>query len=342
MSRPTVHDIAQTAGVSLATVDRVLNKRPGVRAKTIARVNDAIEKLGYVRDVAAANLARQRTYDFTCILPDAPTEFLSELRAAVAESAAMSAMERMRIAVRTYPADDTHALAEMIGGLAKAPPDGLALMAPETPRVRDAVRRVMGAGTSVVPMVADLPTAGCGHFVGINNIAAGRTAATLLGRFLPVAPASVLVIAGSMSARDHAERRLGFDQVMAERFSHLHVLPTLECHDRGDLVIARVTELLAQHTDLCGIYSAGAGNQGLVQALKATGAGDRVTVIAHELTDCTRAALTDGTIDAVIAQNPGHIVRSALRVLKADVDGMETIPSQERIRTEIFLRENLP
>jgi len=47
MPRPTVNDIAEAAGVSLATVDRVLNARRGVREKTVSRVNAAIEKLGY-------------------------------------------------------------------------------------------------------------------------------------------------------------------------------------------------------------------------------------------------------------------------------------------------------
>ena len=44
MTRPTVNDIAREAGVSLATVDRVLNARPGVREKTISAVNEAIAK----------------------------------------------------------------------------------------------------------------------------------------------------------------------------------------------------------------------------------------------------------------------------------------------------------
>ena len=55
--KPTVHDIAREAGVSLATVDRVLNARPGVRQITVARVQEAIRSLGYVRDLTAANLA---------------------------------------------------------------------------------------------------------------------------------------------------------------------------------------------------------------------------------------------------------------------------------------------
>lgn len=47
--KPTVHDIAERAGVSLATIDRVLNMRPGVHAATRARVEAAIAELGYVR-----------------------------------------------------------------------------------------------------------------------------------------------------------------------------------------------------------------------------------------------------------------------------------------------------
>ncbi|MFM2279797.1 MAG: hypothetical protein RLZZ444_2028, partial [Pseudomonadota bacterium] len=67
--RPTVHDLAQSAGVSLATVDRVLNNRPGVKASTRSRVEEAIARIGFVRDVAAANLAKGRIYPLTFVVP---------------------------------------------------------------------------------------------------------------------------------------------------------------------------------------------------------------------------------------------------------------------------------
>ncbi|WP_367648140.1 LacI family DNA-binding transcriptional regulator [Ruegeria arenilitoris] len=44
-----MNDIARVAGASLATVDRVLNARPGVRGFTIEKVNKAIAELGYIR-----------------------------------------------------------------------------------------------------------------------------------------------------------------------------------------------------------------------------------------------------------------------------------------------------
>ncbi|MBW8322444.1 MAG: LacI family DNA-binding transcriptional regulator, partial [Rhizobium sp.] len=74
--KPTVHDIAAAAGVSLATVDRVLNRRPGVSARTRDKVEGAVVALGFVRDVAAANLAKGRVYPLTFVLPANDNSFM--------------------------------------------------------------------------------------------------------------------------------------------------------------------------------------------------------------------------------------------------------------------------
>jgi LacI family transcriptional regulator len=67
----------------------------------------------------------------------------------------------------------------------------------------------------------------------------------------------------------------------------------------------------------------------------------RPCIVVHELTAHTRRELQSGAFDAVINQDVGHEVRSAVRVLKALVDGRSFVPAQERIRIDIFLRENL-
>ena len=93
--------------------------------------------------------------------------------------------------------------------------------------------------------------------------------------------------------------------------------------------------------DLAGIYSLGAGNRGLIKALSAGGRGD-LCVIVHELTAETRAALQGGVVDAVLNQDAGHEVRSAIRVLRAKADGLLVNAAQERIRLDIFIKDNLP
>lgn len=95
--KPTVNDIARVAGVSLATVDRVLNARPGVRSVTIEKVNLAIAELGYVRDAAAASLARRRFRRLLFILPKTSNEFVADLEAQVAEQGVKLLHERMTL-----------------------------------------------------------------------------------------------------------------------------------------------------------------------------------------------------------------------------------------------------
>jgi LacI family transcriptional regulator len=340
--RPTVHDIAAAAGVSLATVDRVLNQRPGVRHVTREKVETAIREIGYVRDVAAANLAKGRTYSFVFIVPASDNSFMHGLNAEVMAAVARSPVERTDIRTLEVPAFDPTALAAALDTLRIERPAGVALVATDAPEVRDAVDRLVQDGIPVVTVVSDLTGSQRHHYAGVDNIAAGRTAARLLGRFLGGAKGDVAVLAGSMLVRDHRERLEGFAAVMAEEFPGLSILPVIEGRDDPDMAHMLVSDALSKRDGIIGVYSLGAGNRGLIRALKEKAVDRALTVIAHELTDHTRTALLDGTIDAILNQDAGHEVRSAIRVLKAKADGLSVIDAQERIRLDIFLKDNLP
>ncbi|CAD7040185.1 LacI family transcriptional regulator [Pseudorhizobium endolithicum] len=340
--KPTVHDIARLAGVSLATVDRVLNGRPGVRGVTREKVERAIGSLGYVRDLAAANLAKGRTYRFTFILPCNDNSFMIGLKREVEAAMERSSVERTRIDIATVPAFDADALVRKLEHFLIEGPDGVAFVAIDEPRVRSAAERLVEAGIAVVTLVSDLSASSRQHYAGIDNIAAGRTAANLMGRFLSKVDGRVGVLAGSMMVRDHRERLEGFLSVLSEDFPQVAILPVMEARDDAAVTEALVREALRRHVGLNGIYSLGAGNRGLIRALREVPPGKRPVVIAHELTASTRQALLDGTIDAVLNQDAGHEVRSAIRVLKAKADGLPVLAAQERIRIDIFLKDNLP
>ncbi|OZA14007.1 MAG: hypothetical protein B7Y02_05165 [Rhodobacterales bacterium 17-64-5] len=339
--RPTVNDIAREAGVSLATVDRVLNARPGVRAKTVSAVNEAIDRLGYVRNVAAANLARQRIYRFLFLLPAVQSQFISALSDAITEAARGPLAEACEIVIARVPQRDPHAMISVLDAEGGLQVDGCAIMAHETPEVRDLIARLKSDGAAVVSLITDQPQAARDHFVGIDNQAAGRTAAVLLGRFLGPRPGKVAVVVSSMLARDMVDRRLGFDEVMAERFPHLQILPSLEGHDDRALT-RQITLSCLDQGEVVAVYVAGAGTRGVTEALHEVGLAGRTVVVAHELTEHTRAGLQDRTIDAVIAQDIGHLARSALRVLRAKADRRPIDEGQEQIRITVLLRENLP
>lgn len=341
MTRPTVHDIAKEAGVSLATVDRVLNARPGVREKTITKVQEAVARLGYVRDTYAANLARQRQYRFVFVLPEGPSQFAQSLKAALQEAYASQIADRTVVRVVRVPIGDPHAIVRTLQAAQAEGLDGIALMVPETPQVRDAISRLKDAGVAVVTLVSDLPNSRRDFFIGINSLAAGRTAGSLMGRFLH-GQGEILVVTNSLRSRDSVERRFGFDEVMARDFPSVVVLPSVEAHDDPERMARIVAEVIARREKLVGVYSMGSGNTTLLEALRRSPRHGRLVVIAHELTPATRAALIDGEIDAVIAQNVGHLIRSALRVLRNLCDGLPIYEAQERLRIEVVLCENLP
>ena len=341
MNRPTVHDIAKEAAVSLATVDRVLNERPGVRPKTIDRVMAAADRLGYVRDTSAANLAKQRQYRFAFILPTGPSQFVEALEASVIETASSHVAERTAINTIRVLQRDPHAIVRALRALDTERLDGVALMVPETPQVRDAVARLKEAGLAVVALVSDLPNSKRDYFIGVNSLAAGRTAALLMGRFVHN-PGEILVVTNSIHSRDSLERRVGFDDVIREDFSHLSVLPSVEAYDDPDRMAQIIDEVILNRPRLAGIYSVGWGNSALLGILRQRRHEHRLCVIAHELTPATHDALLKNELAAVIAHNVGHLIRGALRVLRSLCDELPIYEAQERARIEIILRENLP
>ena len=341
MARTTLLDVARTAGVSLATVDRVLNRRPGVNVETAERVQAAVERLKYRPDRLAARLARGRVHRFQFLLPIGSNVFMQVLEEKVRATADFVAGERVEIGVTLVDVFDGEVLAAALEGLRRAV-DGVAVVALDHPSVREAINDLVGDGVTVVTLVSDSPRSRRAHYVGIDNSAAGRTAGTLLGRFICGRTGKVGLIAGSIALRDHIERQLGFEQVIRRDFPHLELLPVREGRDEDERVEVLARALLAEHPDLVGVYNIGAGVGGIVAALEDAGRARDVVFVAHELTPFTRKHLVRGTIDAIINQDPGHEARSATRLLVAEREGMPIDAGQERIRIDIFVRDNVP
>jgi LacI family transcriptional regulator len=249
--------------------------------------------------------------------------------------------ERVRIGVTHVDVFDGDMLAAALDAL-QDEVDGVAVVALDHPAVRQAIDDLVAAGVSVVTLVSDAPRSRRAHSIGIDKAAAGRTAANLLGRFLGGRSGKVGLIAGSMALRDHIERQIGFEQVIARDFPALRLLPVREGRDDDARVEELARGLLADHPDLVGLYNVGAGNGGIVAALEASGRARDVVFIAHELTAFSRRHLIRGTIDAIINQDPGHEARSAARLLVAERENMPYDAGQERIRIDIFIRDNVP
>ena len=337
--KPTTKDLARVAGVSLATIDRVLNDRPGVTFKTKNAVEEAIRKLGFERNYAAAALSRNRYFKFIFALPSARGDFVMRIKRSVEEIESKGFGTMMRYEILDIDETAPHDVATTLSQLDKNDCDGIAIMAIEHPEIRDAITRLTERGVPVVSLVSYQSAANVSAFVGIPNFQAGQTAGQLMLRFQEHRSGSIAVMTTTISSNDSVERRRGADLIFSAQ-KKFRLLPTTEHFNdphRADDIVRKV---IRNTPELRGIYIMGSEARLPVEAIKRYGTDRDLVVIAHELTEFTKGQLTSGTLDAVISQDAGHLVRSCVRRLKAINQGTTPILSQEQVRIEILIKEN--
>jgi len=336
MMLPKLTDVAKEAGVSPATVDRVLHDRSGVSERMRARVMTAARQIGYIQDDEAA--AAARPVRLAALLPAGTNAFIDELAGLLAEEA--SRRDAVSLRIERSASLDGADLSERLLAL-EGRVEGVAVVAVDHPRVREALRRLAAAGVQVVTLASDIPGAPRANYVGIDNGQAGRLAGLLIGRFLgPGATGKVALCAGTLAYRGHQEREMGFRQVLAEDFPDLEILELRESREDRARAEEETRTLLSQNPDLAAIYNAGGATVGIAQALQSAGRAREVVFVAHDATPEKTALLLDGTLDAVIDQHARAEAREALDRLAADIRGEARPPAT--IRLQLILRENLP
>jgi len=337
-----IEDVARLAGVSTATVDRVMNQRPGVRSQTIQRVISAASELGYVMDGALPAQAL-RPLRLAFLLPSGTNRFLGMLGRFIGSSHDQLASFNMRARVVHIESFNPQLLAQQLRQIGREV-DGIAFMAIEHPAVREAVDALAERNVPAVTLISDVANSKRAAYVGLDNRSAGRTAGYLISRFIGPRPAKIKIamIAGSLSYRAHEEREMGFRHLFQEIDPAAELVGVREGHDDEAKNYRQTKMLLAQHPDLAGLYNIGGGPEGIGRALKEAGRQHDVAFVGHGLTPETRALLIDGTMDAVITQHPQSALMDCVAIFANLRAGRPAQQGAASPRVEIILRENLP
>jgi len=339
--RPRLADVAALAGVSTATADRVLNRRPGVRPGTAQRVFKAALSLQYLPEQDLYSAMAPAPLQLVFLLPRGSNRFLRMLGDTVGYAHEHFAPLNAKCRIEYVESFNPHALAQALQRHG-ARADGIAFMALEHPVVREAVNTLAAQGVPTVTLISDLANSERAAYVGLDNRAAGRTAGYLLARFIGPRAAHVALIAGSRHYRAHEERESGFLQLYAEQFQAMQVVDLREGYDDAQRNYEQTRQLLEQYPQLAGIYNIGGASDGVARALKEAGQQHRVVFIGHGLTPDTRALLIDGTMDAVITQSPMEALMSCVRIFRNLRDKRGAMTGVELSRSQVIFRENLP
>lgn len=330
--RYKVREIAQQCGLSEATVDRVLNDRPGVRENTRAEVQQAIADLDKQRAQLRLN-GRRFLID---VVMQTPTRFSDAFRAAVEAELPSFSPAMLRARFHLWESGATAATVDQLARLRGS--HGVILKAPDEPEVAEAIDQLVAAGTPVVTYTTDVPgSARCGY-VGIDNHAAGVTAAYLIREWLGADGRSVLITLSKNVFRGEGEREVGFRSGL--RGSGLEVVDVTDS-DGIDATNERlVLEALRRDPGIEAVYSVGGGNTATVAAFEKLGRPCKVFV-AHDLDADNRRLLREGRISVVLHNDLRADARLALRAILQERGALPPEPVRS-VPVQIVTPYNVP
>lgn len=340
--RPTIHDVAREAGVSTATVDRVLNAREKVREDTARRVYEAARLVGYhatplIGQRVQMDLPRLR---LGVVLHKEKQAFYqtfkAEIERAVAQATGLRASAIIEFALSQTPAD----FAALMDGLATRV-DAVAATAVTHPEVTEAVLRLNAKGIPCFALLNDFAQGVRQNYLGLNNMKIGRIAAHLIAISSHQA-GKIAVFVGGYRWHGHELRETGFRSYFREYAPQFTVLDTLVNLETRQLTYEATLDLLNRHPDLRGIYCAGGGMEGAIAALREVRQPGEVTLVVNELTPESRAALISRYVGMAIATPLGKLCADLVTVAAEAVrDGITPLQGQHFLQPDLYLPESV-
>lgn len=291
-------NIAEAAGVSRGTVDRVLHGKPNVKPETKERVLNAIKMLGYAPNEAGRALAlSNRQYTVCAVLPDNP--FFDEVRRGIA--AAEGELSDYNFTVDRITTNGKTA-DELIRMLTAKDYSAYMLAVTDTPEMRDFIRSRQEKGVPTITFNTDVKDSGRLCFVGQELYKSGRIAASLMLKMLLGDGKRVLIVTGSRKYLAHRQREEGFLDALNASGRNFEIADTVETEDEPALTYSRVQKALKENGRIDGIYMVSGHAESLRLAIKDDGGSYRTVV--NDLLPSVEAALREGIFDFTILQSP--------------------------------------
>ena len=341
-NRPTITDLARESGVSVATVDRVLNGRAKVREETARRVYEAAQRIGY----HAAALIGQRMFAdlpeirFGFVFPKARQPFWQdaarEMEAAVTRASGIRGQIKVEFAPSQSPGD----IAGLMAKLGESC-DAIAGSAVNHMQITDTVSQLQDRGIPCFALLNDFAQGVRQGYIGLNNMKVGRIAAHMMSKAV-ANPGKLAVFVGGYRWHGHELRETGFRSYFREYAPDFTVLDTMVNLETRQLTYETTLELMQRHPDLKGLYCSGGGMEGAIAALREARAPGQVALVLHELIPESRAALADRYAEMSIATPLEKLCNDTIALMTEAVQKPEPqIPGQHFLKPDLYLPESI-
>lgn len=328
---PTLEMVGAHAGVSRATVSRVVNGSPKVSEEIARAVRASIAELGYVPNRAARSLASKQAHAIALVVPEDMTRLFGDLYLAT-----------IIVGINDRLQDSDYVLNLMV---ASTDPQGKTMRYLQGGNVDGALvvshhtaDTFLSAITQIIPVVfGGRPAAGIegGYVVDVDNVAGARTGTE---RLIATGRKRIATITGPKDMRVGSEREAGFLLALDE--AGLKPGPIVE----GDFTVRGGAEamraVLEQDSSIDGIFvasdSMAAGAMTVLRAAGKSVPGD-VAMVGYDDSE----AATSTEVPLTTVRQPSEEMGAAMADILIDVlNGAEDMPRMTILPTELVIRSS--
>lgn len=303
--KPTIQMVADLAGVSRGTVDRVLNNRSYVRADVRERILDAIRDTGYVspRESHQQQMdAALQPVKLGVLMPNWDNQFLTEVTQGIRQAQTELADSHVQVISRKCKTDLAQEAVGLMEELRAEGVSGLALCTLNDPSIKEYVSRLAEEGIPCITFNSDLPDSPRLGFVGQDIRRAGCVAAGLMSKCVEKED-TVLATVGNLKFDGHRQRLDGFRARMRELGFPEKNLVVRETFNDYQTTLLLVQNAIQQYPGLRGIYMANHNVPACAAAVRSAGKKGQIHVVCHDINESIRQLLRDGSVDFTIPQN---------------------------------------
>ncbi|MDE6455092.1 MAG: LacI family DNA-binding transcriptional regulator, partial [Dysosmobacter sp.] len=227
----TLKQVAEAAGVSRGTVDRVLHGRGHVNPELEERVSRLLKEMGYQPNRLGRGLVMSgRAIKLGMICQFSETPFMKLVLHGAEQAQAELKATNTDLYIESIDSYDADRMLKTIDQMLERGVHGLALTPGNSPAIHEKMRQVIRAGIPIVTLNSDAPDTGRLAYVGLDNYRAGKAAAGLMSLTLRNG-GTILPISGYTENTSHTQRVKGFFEAAAGEFPNLQLLELEHCYD---------------------------------------------------------------------------------------------------------------
>lgn len=310
----TIRKIAESAGVSRGTVDKVLHGRAGVSEEVRERVQMVIQQNGYQLPQRKSPVnAEVRVLKIAVIIPRQINPFFKQVKQGMDDAVLHQRGEQIQVSFYECDGNDPVELLSIFDYIAAQQIDGLLLRGINDRRLCQRLELMAEKEVPVVLFDSDVPGAQRLCMVGEDGRTSGRVAASLLAKSIG-GKGEVAIINGHPDMAVHSARQAGFEQVMRERFPEIHIVEVINCRDQRVIAYEQTAKLIKKYPKLQGIFSV-VGCTGDIGQAVMDGNRSNIKIISYNFTSDVIMLTQKGIVDFSIGLTPYRQGMTAMTTL---------------------------